>query len=38
MPSVVYLAERGSPNFEAGRSTVDVVRAGDRLGLGQVED
>jgi lysophospholipase L1-like esterase len=29
MPSVIYLAERDSPDFEAGRTTVDVVCAGD---------
>jgi lysophospholipase L1-like esterase len=31
MPSVVYLAERDSPTFEAGRTTVDVVCAGDSI-------
>src|SRR6516164_4889447 len=31
MPSVFYLAERDSPKFEAGRTTVDVVCAGDSI-------
>ncbi|MFO0892984.1 MAG: SGNH/GDSL hydrolase family protein [Isosphaeraceae bacterium] len=31
MPSVLYLADRGSPAFEAGRTTVDVVCAGDSI-------
>ncbi len=31
IPSVLYLTERGSPAFEAGRMTVDVVCAGDSL-------
>ena len=31
MPSVLYLADRGSPSFEAGRTTVDVVCAGDSI-------
>jgi lysophospholipase L1-like esterase len=31
MPSVLYLAERDSPTFESGRTTVDVVCAGDSI-------
>jgi lysophospholipase L1-like esterase len=31
MPSIVYLARRDSPNFEAGRTKVDVVCAGDSI-------
>jgi lysophospholipase L1-like esterase len=31
MPSVLYLAERDSPTFEVGRTTVDVVCAGDSI-------
>ena len=31
MPSVLYLADRGSPAFEAGRTTFDVVCAGDSI-------
>ena len=31
MPSVLYLADRGSPAFEAGRTWVDVVCAGDSI-------
>ena len=31
MPSVLYLADRGSPAFEAGRNSVDVVCAGDSI-------
>ena len=31
MPSVLYVADRGSPPFEAGRTTVDVVCAGDSI-------
>ena len=31
MPSVLYLADRGSPAFEAGRTTADVVCAGDSI-------
>jgi lysophospholipase L1-like esterase len=42
MPSTLYLAERGSPAFEAGRTTVDVVCAGDSItgwnNFGAVED
>jgi lysophospholipase L1-like esterase len=42
MPSVFYLAERDSPKFEAGRTTVDVVCAGDSItgwnNFGVVED
>jgi lysophospholipase L1-like esterase len=31
MPPVLYLADRGCPAFEAGRTTVDVVCAGDSI-------
>ena len=31
MPTVFHLSDRGSPAFEAGRSTVDVVCAGDSI-------
>ena len=31
MPSVLYLADHGSSAFEAGRTTVDVVCAGDSI-------
>jgi hypothetical protein len=31
MLSVLYLADRDSPTFEAGRLTVDVVCAGDSI-------
>src|SRR4051812_18118507 len=31
MPSVLYLAGHGSPAFEAGRTTVDVVCASDSI-------
>lgn len=42
MPSVLYLAERDSPTFEAGRTAVDVVCAGASItgwnNFGVVED
>ena len=31
MPPTLYLADRGSPAFEAGRTSVDVVCAGDSI-------
>ena len=36
MRSILDLAERDPPDFEVGRSTVDVVCAGDNIGFGQV--
>jgi lysophospholipase L1-like esterase len=42
MPSILYLAKRDSPTFEAGRTTVDVVCARDSItgwnNFGLVED
>lgn len=35
MPSVIDLVERDSPTFEAGRTTVEIVCAGDSIGFGQ---
>jgi hypothetical protein len=41
MTTAVYLADRKSPSFQAGRSSVDVVCAGDSItgwnNIGEVE-
>ena len=36
MSSILDLAERDTTAFEVGRTTVDVLCAGDSVGLGQV--
>jgi hypothetical protein len=36
MPSILYLADRGTPAFRAAQSAVDVVCAGDSItGMGR---